>query len=58
MAKVKEKTSVKEQVPKELETSKYINPLTDFGFKYLFNEKMSMLNFLNAILNIKGGILD
>ena len=32
---------------KELTLSKYINPLTDFGFKYLFGAKESMIDFLN-----------
>ena len=42
---------------KELALSKYINPLTDFGFKYLFGAKESMIDFLNSVLNIKGGIV-
>lgn len=34
-------------------TSIYINPLTDFGFKYLFGQeenKQFLLSFLNAIM--------
>jgi predicted transposase/invertase (TIGR01784 family) len=36
----------------------YINPLTDFGFKRLFGDKVLMMNFLNSLLNIEGGITD
>ena len=36
----------------------YIDPLTDFGFKRLFGDKELMLNFLNSILKIEGGITD
>jgi predicted transposase/invertase (TIGR01784 family) len=38
--------------------SKYVNPLTDFGFKLLFGIKDAMINFLNSILKIEGGIID
>ncbi|MGL5084958.1 MAG: PD-(D/E)XK nuclease family transposase, partial [Clostridium sp.] len=40
--------------------SKYINPLTDYGFKKLFGEEGSkhlLVNFLNDILPIKDKIL-
>ena len=37
---------------------KYINPLTDFGFKFIFGNKEFLLDFLNAVLKIKGGIVD
>ena len=57
MASGKGKTTGKKTVRKE-ESSKYINPLTDFGFKYIFGAKESMINFLNAILEIEGGIVD
>jgi len=36
----------------------YINLLTDFGFKRIFGIKELMLNFLNTILDIEGGIKD
>ena len=36
----------------------YINLKTDFGFKRVFRIKKVMLKFLNAILNIEGGITD
>ena len=39
-------------------TGKYINPLTDFGFKYIFGTKEYLMDFLNAVLKIKGGIVD
>ena len=38
--------------------SVYINLLTDFGFKRVFGVKEVMLKFLNAVLNIEGGITD
>jgi predicted transposase/invertase (TIGR01784 family) len=36
----------------------YINLLTDFGFKRIFGIKEMMLNFLNTVLDIEGGIKD
>ena len=38
--------------------SVYVNLLTDFGFKRVFGIKEVMLNFLNAVLDIEGGITD
>ena len=38
--------------------SVYINLLTDFGFKRVFGIKEVMLNFLNSVLDIEGGITD
>jgi len=38
--------------------SRYINPLTDFGFKRIFGNKEFLLDFLNAVLKIEGGIVD
>ena len=41
-------------------TEKYINPLTDFGFKKLFGEESTkdlLLDFLNAILQNEEGII-
>ena len=38
--------------------SVYINLMTDFGFKRVFGIKKVMLKFLNAVLNIEGGITD
>jgi predicted transposase/invertase (TIGR01784 family) len=32
--------------------------LTDFGFKYIFGAKESLIDFLNAVLDIDGGIVD
>ena len=37
---------------------RYINPLTDFGFKHIFGTKEFLLDFLNAVLDIEGGIVD
>ena len=37
---------------------RYINPLTDFGFKYIFGTKEFLIDFLNAVLKIEGGIAD
>ena len=36
----------------------FINLLTDFGFKRVFGIKEVMLNFLNTVLDIPGGITD
>ena len=36
----------------------YISLLTDFGFKRVFGIKDVMLNFLNSVLDIEGGIKD
>ena len=38
--------------------SVFINLQTDFGFKLVFGIKEVMLNFLNAVLDIEGGITD
>ena len=46
-------------VRKHTTRSKYINLLTDFGFKHVFKHKKLLLNFLNAALPfIEGGIKD
>jgi hypothetical protein len=37
---------------------RYIDPLTDFGFKHIFGKKKFLLHFLNSVLDIKGGIVD
>ena len=57
MVSDKEKKMATEK-PKEGESSKYINPLTDFGFKYLFGAKDLLIDFLNSVLDIDGGIKD
>jgi predicted transposase/invertase (TIGR01784 family) len=39
--------------------TRYINLLTDFGFKRIFGEEANkdlLVDFLNAVLNIEGGI--
>jgi hypothetical protein len=48
----------KKKIRRKVKPEKYINPLTDFGFKHIFKEKASMLDFLNAILTIDGKITD
>jgi predicted transposase/invertase (TIGR01784 family) len=53
-----EKIKVKKITDKEKIRTKYVNPLTDFGFKLLFGIKEAMMNFLNSILDIEGGIID
>jgi len=37
-------------IEEELEKSVYINPLSDFGFKKLFQNKELLISFLNAII--------
>jgi len=62
MAKSK---TVKEGAPKAIKPTTvddgagvYIDPLTDFGFKRLFGDKELMMNFLNAVLDVKDGIVE
>jgi predicted transposase/invertase (TIGR01784 family) len=50
----KKATNITDKVLK----GKYINPLTDFGFKLIFGTKKFLIVFLNAVLKIKGGIKD
>ena len=38
--------------------SEYVDLKTDFGFKRVFGVKEVMLNFLNTVLKIEGGIVD
>ena len=49
--------TVKKKAVKEL-MGRYINPLTDFGFKRIFGNKEFLINFLNSVLRIEGGIVD
>jgi predicted transposase/invertase (TIGR01784 family) len=58
MAKITENKPKKKNIREKVKPEKYINPLTDFGFKHIFKDKESMLYFLNAILKIKGEITD
>jgi len=44
--------------PVEVPEGKYIDLRTDFGFKHIFGDKEFLMNFLNAVLKIKGGIVD
>ena len=44
--------------PKKRDLGVYINLKTDFGFKRVFGIKEVMLKFLNAVLNVEGGITD
>ena len=37
---------------------KYIDPLTDFGFKRIFGDKVLLMDFLDGVLNIKNGIVN
>ena len=54
MAKDKVESNDTATVRKKRNTAKYINPLTDFGFKYIFGDKASLLAFLNAIQDTAG----
>jgi predicted transposase/invertase (TIGR01784 family) len=54
----KEAHTGKEVVRKKSSTSKYINPMTDFGFKFIFGTEEYLLDFLNSVLKIEGGIVD
>ena len=48
----------KEPVAVQEPVGKYINPLTDFGFKFIFGTKEYLIDFLNTVLKIEGGIVD
>ena len=43
---------------KKQDLSVFINLLTDFGFKRVFGIKEVMLDFLNTVLDISGGVAD
>jgi predicted transposase/invertase (TIGR01784 family) len=58
MAKVMKREVEKNKIRKRVKPEKYINPLTDFGFKYIFKDKETMINFLNSILRIEDKIID
>ena len=48
-----------QNVPSDEKMSRYISLLTDFGFKRIFGEEANkdlLIDFLNAVLNIDGGI--
>ena len=51
------KTAKKPAVVQE-PVGRYINPLTDFGFKHIFGTKEFLIDFLNAILNIEEPIVE
>jgi predicted transposase/invertase (TIGR01784 family) len=53
-----QKISVKKMTKNRKRGGKYINPLTDFGFKFIFGTKEYLIYFLNAVLKIEGGIVD
>ena len=52
------KTHARAKVANDKSAGKYINPRTDFGFKYIYRIKRFLINFLNAMLVIDGGIAD
>ena len=57
-----QKVTKKGSKPREFEQeSRYINPLTDFGFKRIFgteSNKDLLIHFLESVLDIDGGIKD
>jgi predicted transposase/invertase (TIGR01784 family) len=57
MAKIKTSRTRKKAVT-DKDLGVYINLLTDFGFKRVFGIKEVMINFLNTVLDIEGGIKD
>ena len=52
------KAVIKKQLVVDEPVGRYINPLTDFGFKRIFGTKEFLIDFLNAVLKIDGGIVD
>ena len=56
MTEKTEKATNPPQKFKKQDLSVFINLLTDFGFKRVFGIKEVMLDFLNAVLEIPGGI--
>ena len=57
-ASASQSATAKKKVAAKKTVGKYINPLTDFGFKHIFGTKKFLIDFLNTVLNIKGGIHD
>ena len=57
-AAAKRTTTTKKSVIVEETMGRYINPLTDFGFKRIFGTKEFLMDFLNAVLKIEDGIVD
>ena len=51
-------TAVHNPTSEKRKKSRYINPLTDFGFKLIFGNKEYLIDFLNALLKIESGIVD
>ena len=48
-------------LPEQSFKGKYINPFTDFGFKRIFGTEANkdlLIDFLNAVLDVDGGIVD
>ena len=57
--KEKEKETEKKTVRKKTgKPTRYINPLTDFGFKYLFGVKELLIDFLNGVVDVESSIVD
>ena len=49
------------ELPEPEQASRYINPLTDFGFKRIFGTEANkdlLIHFLESVLDINGGIKD
>jgi predicted transposase/invertase (TIGR01784 family) len=52
----KKATTTRKKATKVEELGRYINPLTDYGFKIIFGDDEFLIDFLNAVLDIDGGI--
>ncbi len=47
-------TTTQTTIPKQLQEERFLDPLTDFGFKKLFkgeSRKPALIDFLNSILS-------
>jgi predicted transposase/invertase (TIGR01784 family) len=50
--------SIQKAIINQEPVGRYIDPLTDFGFKHIFGTKEYLMDFLNAVLDIEGEIID
>jgi len=58
MVKVTPQPTGKKAIIKTETVGRYIDPLTDFGFKHIFGTKEYLIDFLNAVLAIDEKIID
>lgn len=52
---VKENSSTKREIPEIFEGVKYLDPKYEPAFRELFDDKVTLTDFLNTILHLKEG---